>query len=162
MDILNVKYNRLLENPTYFEIAIAISDEYNYATKIAKFLDKKQATVTEQLKLLEENKIIIPEKRGLSQVYSINWQILLGAFKEVTVEIIRRQQKFIGHSIIDLRKFSIENALPHELIRHFLQKYSAELALIGATPKPLSVLVPSMVIAINNLTDIKLKRLSKN
>ena len=161
MDLINIKYNRLFENPVYLEIIIAISGGYDYSTKIAWFLGKKQATVTEQLKLLEENKLIAPEKRGVSQSYSIRWRAIFDAFEEIVLEIIRKQQKYLGHSIIDLRKFNMDKVLPHELIEYFMRRYAIELTSIDSTPKPLSVLVPSIIIAMNNLTDAKMKKLAK-
>ncbi|EFD92667.1 MAG: hypothetical protein BJBARM5_0625 [Candidatus Parvarchaeum acidophilus ARMAN-5] len=160
MDIIETDYSPLLENPVYFEIITAIAGGYNYSTKLAKFLGKKQATVTEQLKYLEEEKLIIPEKRSLSQTYSVNWKIITTAFWEVIRQVIKKQHEYGNKNGIDLRKLNFKIIAPEELIKSFIKDYAIELASVQATPKPLSILVPAMFIAINNLSNKKLENLT--
>ena len=65
--------SNLLLRQEYFDIILCILDHYDYASKIAKKLGKSQPTVTEQLKLLEGEKIIFGERKGITKKFEVDF-----------------------------------------------------------------------------------------
>jgi DNA-binding transcriptional ArsR family regulator len=153
----------ILENPTYLEVLLSIIIGKNYATAIAKYLGKKQPTVTEQLKELEKYKLIKPLKREKSQKYEVNWDLLLETFYDIISEILTlRGGDFLSKEEEErIKKVGIEKIVPPMLIKDFLKEYFIALKNIGGKRKGFDEIIFSFFCALNNMEKPSRKKLIK-
>jgi DNA-binding transcriptional ArsR family regulator len=153
----------ILENPTYLEVLLSIIIGKNYATAIARYLGKKQPTVTEQLKELEKFKLIKPLKREKSQKYEVNWDLLLKIFYDIINEILKlREGDFLSKEEEErIKKIGIEKIVPPILIKDFLKEYFIFLKDLGGKRKGFDEIIFSFFCALNNLEKASYKKLIK-
>ena len=153
----------ILENPTYLEVLLSIINGKNYATSIARYLGKKQPTVTEQLKELEKFKLIKPLKREKSQKYEVNWDLLLETFYDIISEILTlRGENFLSkEEVIRIKKIGIEKIVPPILIKDFLKEYFITLKDLGGKRKGFDEIIFSFFCALNNMKKSSRKKLIK-
>jgi len=152
----------VLEKPTYTEVLLCIVSGKNYATAIAKFLNKKQPTVTEQLSLLEKLQIIKFKARGKAKEYEVNWDVLLTIFYDIIEEVLDARSDFLSKKEIDkIKKLGIRNIIPPELIKTFLKEYFLTFVELGGKRKGFDEIIFSFFSALNNLEKRYMKRLSK-
>jgi DNA-binding transcriptional ArsR family regulator len=151
----------ILENPTYLEVLLSIINGKNYATAIARYLGKKQPTVTEQLKELEKYKLIKPLKREKSQKYEVNWDLLLKIFYDIISEILTlRGKDFLSKEEEEkIKKIGIEKIVPLMLIKEFLKEYFIFLKDLGGKKKGFDEIIFSFFCALNNLEESSYKKL---
>jgi DNA-binding transcriptional ArsR family regulator len=151
----------ILENPTYLEVLLSIIIGKNYATSIARYLGKKQPTVTEQLKELEKFKLIKPLKREKSQKYEVNWDLLLKIFYDIISEILKlREGDFLSKEEEErIKKIGIEKIVPPILIKDFLKEYFIFLKDMGGKRKGFDEIIFSFFCALNNLEESTYKKL---
>jgi DNA-binding transcriptional ArsR family regulator len=148
----------ILQRPTYMEILLCIVSGKNYATSIAKTLEKKQPTVTEQLKKLEKVNIIRPIKREKSLEYKVNWSLLLDEFYSIINEVMDARKEFL-HDVNKIKKYGLKKIVPPSLFRTFLMEYSSTILELGGKKKGFGEIVFSFFAAINNLEKERWKRL---
>lgn len=153
----------ILENPAYLEVLLSIIIGKNYATEIAKYLEKKQPTVTEQLKELEKFKLIKPLKREKSQKYEVNWDLLLEVFYDIVKEVfeIRKDDYLTKEEEEKIKKIGINKIVPPILIKDFLKEYFIMLKDLGGKRKGFDEIIFSFFCAINNLEEKSYKKLIK-
>ena len=98
-DFITEKQIRTLEKPEYFDILLEILVGDNYASKIARHLEKKQPTITEQLKNLEILGIIETVKmKGGAKRYQVNFDAISNYVYAMIEELrdIRLSSEYIG------------------------------------------------------------------
>jgi DNA-binding transcriptional ArsR family regulator len=158
---INENVLSILENPTYLEVLLSIINGKNYATAIARYLGKKQPTVTEQLKELEKFKLIKPLKREKSQKYEVNWDLLLKIFYDIINEILKlRGKDFLSKEEEErIKKIGIEKIVPPMLIKDFLKEYFIFLKDLGGKRKGFDEIIFSFFCALNNLEESSYKKL---
>jgi DNA-binding transcriptional ArsR family regulator len=151
----------ILENPTYLEVLLSIIIGKNYATAIARYLGKKQPTVTEQLKELEKFKLIRPLKREKSQKYEVNWDLLLETFYDIINETLKlRGKDFLSKEEEErIKKIGIKKIVPPMLIKDFLKEYFIFLKDLGGKRKGFDEIIFSFFCALNNLEESSYKKL---
>lgn len=129
----------------------------NYSSIIARTLNKKQSTITEQLKDLEKVNLIEPLKRTKSQKYQINWTLILRVFYDIIKEVlINRKEYFVDRDIEKIDQVGVEIIIPQELIIEFLKNYFSTLSDVGGKRKSFDELVFSFFLALNKLDENKL------
>jgi DNA-binding transcriptional ArsR family regulator len=152
----------VLEKPTYTEILLCIISGKNYATAIAKFLNKKQPTVTEQLSLLEKLRIIKFKTRGKAKEYEVNWDVLLTIFYDIIKEVLDARSNFLSKKEINrIKKVGIKNIVPPELIKIFLKEYFLTFVELGGKRKGFDEIIFSFFSALNNLEKKYMKKLTR-
>jgi len=151
-----------LEKPTYVEVLLCVISGKNYATAIAKFLGKKQPTVTEQLSLLENLGIIKLKKRGKAKEYEVNWTLLLQVFYDVVSEVIKARSQYLERSEINkVKKADIRKLVPPRLVKIFLREYFLTFTYLGGKRKGFDEIIFSFFSALNNLDEPHWKKLVK-
>lgn len=147
----------ILEKPHYQDILFCIMQNKNYSSIIARTLNKKQSTITEQLKDLEKVNLIEPLKRTKSQKYKINWTLILRVFYDIIKEVlINRKEYFVDRDIEKIDQVGVEIIIPQELIIEFLKNYFSTLSDVGGKRKSFDELVFSFFLALNKLDENKL------
>ncbi len=152
----------VLEKPTYTEVLLCIVSGKNYATAIAKFLNKKQPTVTEQLSLLEKLQIIKFKARGKAKEYEVNWDVLLTIFYDIIEEVLDTRSDFLSKKEIEkIKKLGIKNIVPPKLIKTFLREYFLTFVELGGKRKGFDEIIFSFFSALNNLEKKYMRKLAK-
>lgn len=160
---------KTLEKPEYFEVVMQILYENNYASKIARSLEKKQPTITEQLNSLERLDIIIPlETKGGAKKFRVNFGVIADYVYSMILEF--RDFRLSGFDIgifgqSKLEKLdykSIENALPRDLLKEFFEFYAiGQIDLVGGKKKRIDEIVLSFFAALDDLNNDERNRLIK-
>ncbi|MHA1832545.1 MAG: helix-turn-helix domain-containing protein, partial [Candidatus Baldrarchaeia archaeon] len=78
----------LLERPAYVQVLLCVASGKDYATSIARFLKKKQPTVTEQLQELKNAGLIRELERGKYKRFKVNWDLLLKVFYDTVNQLL--------------------------------------------------------------------------
>jgi len=152
----------VLEKPTYTEVLFCIISGKNYATAIAKFLNKKQPTVTEQLSLLERLQIIKFKARGKAKEYEVNWDVLLTVFYDIIEQVLDAHSNFFSKKEIErIKKLGIKNIVPLEFIKTFLKEYFLTFVELGGKRKGFDEIIFSFFSALNNLEKSYMKKLAR-
>jgi len=155
----------ILERPTYTAILLCVIGGKNYATSIARALGKRQPTVTEQLKELERANLIKPLKRGKSQKYEVNWNILFKRFYGLIGEVFsgRMDDLHLAYKeeIRKIKRLGWRKLVPPELFKAFLKEYSSIILSFGGMTKSLNQIIFSFFAALNNLEEKLWKKLVK-
>ena len=131
-----------MENPTLLEIFLLVGQGTNFASAIAKKLEKKQPTVTEQLKMLESIGLVKPLERGKAQRYAVDWGPIVESFYSVADEALRSRNRYDGGEFLSrVETAGLSRLFPAEFIQRFLQEYISVLLDIGGKRKGLRELV---------------------
>lgn len=127
---VNSKQIKILNKPEYMTVLLEIMVGNDYASKIAKDLEKKQPTITEQLNSLEELEIVHVKKRTKAKKYEVNNEIVVEAVYSMIEEFkdFWMEADSIGiFSKERLKKMSrkgIEKSIPPKLILDFFHHYA--------------------------------------
>lgn len=142
----------LLERPSHVEILLCVISGKDYASSIARFLDKKQPTVTEQLIELKQINLIKPLKRRKAQRYEVNWNLLLEIFYETVYDVLINREEYLrGIELAEIKPIHMPLIIPQELIKAFLKGYLPTLKDVGGKRKSFDELIFSFFCAMNNL-----------
>ena len=139
----------ILERPAYVEVLLSIAIGRNYATSIARYLKKKQPTITEQLAQLESLGLIKPISRRKSKEYEVEWDLLLMVFYDVIREASRRIP--LTREEKKVFKKDLEKIIPPELVKVFLQEYFETFSEFGGKKKGFDEIIFSFFSALYNL-----------
>lgn len=150
----------ILRKPAYLETLLSIAEGKDYASSIADYLDKKQPTVSEQLKKLEELGLIKQSERGRAKKYEVCWGDLLRVFYTIVKKGINlRGMYFQGKDQENLKK-SLREIVPPELVKKtLLKEYMSNFRAIGGKKKGFDELIFSFFGALNNLESKYIKKL---
>lgn len=135
---LNRKLVSTLEKPEFLSILLEIMGDRDYASQIARDLDKTQPTITEELNLLESLGIVQVAKRTKAKKYRVNVEVLVEAVYSMIEEFRDHWLEVDTLGIIPekrlekLGKKSIENTVPEELLRDFFDNYAV--GIVGVIP----------------------------
>ena len=144
----------LLERPAYVQVLLCVASGKDYATSIARFLKKKQPTVTEQLQELKNAGLIRELERGKYKRFKVNWDLLLKVFYDTVSQLLDLRKFFID---VDakwaekLRKAKLEGVVPPELVKSFLTEYFSFYVDFGGKAKGFDEIIFSFFSAINHL-----------
>ena len=121
---------RILEKPEYFDIVLSVLNGYDYSSKIARELGKKQPTVTEQLNRLENLGIVRIVKKSKSKKFEVVEGVLCEYVYSMIEEFRDYREKedvegyFQARKLKKLDRDAIEKAIPCKLISAFFFHYS--------------------------------------
>ncbi|RLI74284.1 hypothetical protein DRP04_14850 [Archaeoglobales archaeon] len=150
----------VLERPAYVEVLLCIASGKNYATAIAKTLGKKQPTVTEQLKELENLELIKPVKREKSKNYDLNWNLMLDVFYGILNELVELRKEFFSKKEIQkIKRADLKKVVPPELFKAFLKEYFETFNDLGGKRKGFDEIIFSFFNALENLENKEWKKL---
>lgn len=154
----------VLENPTYVAILLCIINGENYAMAISKTLEKRQPTVTEQLKELERVGLIKALKRRKAQCYEVNWDLLLDVFYGAVSGILELREKYLAHGwkreLALIKKVNLQGIIPKALVEVFLKEYFTTFLAVGGKAKGFDEIIFSFFAAIYRLSKSKLRKLA--
>lgn len=164
---LTLRQIETLEKLEYVGVIIQIIDGKNYATAIAKALNKKQPTVTEQLNTLESLNIIKKIGRSKAKTYLVNFNLIYEYFYSMVGEFVSARKKGDDFGIFNVKELkklnskSIRDTIPKELIRGFLEFYAISAGLIGSKYKGFDEIVISFFGALEKINKSKKEYLIK-
>lgn len=141
----------ILERPTYVEVLLSIAAGKNYASSIARYLKKKQPTVTEQLTRLENLGLVKPLSRGKSKGYEVNWDLLLMVFYDMIREAGKIRKGYLMREEIRVLKKELRKIVPPDLIKGFLREYFETFSDLGGKRKGFDEIIFSFFSALNSL-----------
>jgi len=145
----------LLERPAYVQVLLCVASGKDYATSIARFLKKKQPTVTEQLQELKNAGLIRELERGKYKRFKVNWDLLLKVFYDTVNQLLDLRKNFIIDVDVKwaekLRKAKLERVAPPELVKSFLTEYFSFSVDFGGKAKGFDEIIFSFFSAINHL-----------
>ena len=150
----------LLEKPPYLEVLLCIASGKNYASSIARYLGKKQPTVTEQLMELERAGLIRIAKRGKAKCYRVNWRLLLDVFYDVVLGVIKLRKEYLDPRF-KVNKKDLKKILPGKLLKSFLKEYLVTFVELGGKRKGFDELIFTFFSAMNHLEEKYWKKLVK-
>jgi hypothetical protein len=156
----------ILDNPTYVELLLCIIRGKNYSMAISRTLEKKQPTVTEQLRHLEKAGLIQPLKRKKAQCYDVEWDLLFSVFYHIVRNLLDLGEDYFSREDIETAKQIGERYLheivPQDLFKGFLKEYFYVLREHRGKKKGFYEIVLAFLSAINELNESDWKKLGKS
>lgn len=130
-----------LERPTYLQNILCIINGKNYATAIAKELNKNHSTVSGQLYNLEKLGLIKRLKRDKANRYCVQWNVILECFytyiergiKKIINHIRNDEGEVLtgfGHLNSELANINVRKTLHPDFIMHYFKTYSQVFSLL--------------------------------
>jgi len=145
----------LLERPAYVQVLLCVANGRDYATSIAKFLKKKQPTVTEQLQELKDVGLVFELERGKYKRFKVNWDLLLKIFYDVINQLLDLRKDSIVDVDVEwatrIKNAKLEKVVPPELVKSFLTEYFSFFIEFGGKAKGFDEIIFSFFSAINHL-----------
>ena len=135
---LNRKLISTLEKPEYVAILLEIMGGTDYASSIARELDKKQPTITDELAQLEQLGIVQVAKRTKAKKYRVNMDVLAEAVYSMIEEfrdywLETDSLGILSNSKLEkLGRRAIERAMPDAFIKDFFENYAV--GIVGVIP----------------------------
>ena len=158
---LNERMDEMLSSPIYTELLLCIASGKNYASSIARFLGKRQSTVTEQLKELEGAGLIESRRNGATVKYYIKWGLLAKHARLFIRDILKERGEHYSPDKIKKLKENLAVILPTSFLRSFFKEYSKHLSTVGGVKKSFTELILAMLYAILQLDKAKFEALAK-
>lgn len=93
MQKLDVDLASLLDSPAYAQVVVELANGNTYGQAIAKALDKKQNSISQQLTVLERHKLIVKGKRDKAQHFELNFVRLLEIALENYSSVLRENAR---------------------------------------------------------------------
>jgi len=160
--LVTVEQYQLMENPTYLETILVIGAGVNYASAIARKLHKKQPTVTEQLRTLEQAGLIAVWERGEALKFAVKWEILTEAFYEMVRQVVKAHEDTENRQFLSkMEKVELDEVIPRILIENFLKGYIDTFLDLGGKHKGLGELILAFFDGLTNLDSIERRHLVK-
>ena len=126
----------LLEKTGYVDVLLSIIGGHDYPTAIAKVLEKKQPTVTEQLGELKAAGLVSLGERKKAQRYVVEWSALMEEFEGFVFDILEGRKEYGFEKLqAKVKKVGVASLVPLDLLRIFLRQYFSVLLDVGGVTK---------------------------
>ncbi|KXA91697.1 hypothetical protein AKJ64_04590 [candidate division MSBL1 archaeon SCGC-AAA259E17] len=146
---------KLLSVPEYMAVFLFVAGGNNYASAIAKRLDKKQPTASKQLKKLEETELIEVAERGKAKKFKVNWDIFFEMFYNHLNSSLEYRKGTLIEDIKDinsLQEEGLRNLVPPELVKTVFKGYTSGIEVVGGgRKKGFGEMVMSFFSALKNM-----------